>query len=160
MSKANDGANLGFERELWQAADALRSNMDAAEYKHVLLGLIFLKSISDVFEEQHARLVAEQDQGADPEAPDEYRALNIFRVPKEARWSHLLANAKQPTIGKVVDEAMLAIERDHPTLKGLLPKDYAHSHLDKQRLGQLIELAGNIGGGQGKPHQGHPRPGV
>jgi type I restriction enzyme M protein len=92
MVKIN-GANLGFERELWQAADALRSNMDAAEYKHVVLGLIFLKYISDAFEEQHARLVGEQDQGADPEDPDEYRAVNIFWVPKEARWSHLQVNA-------------------------------------------------------------------
>jgi len=141
----SNGANLGFERELWQMADALRSNMDAAEYKHVVLGLIFLKYISDAFEEQHARLVAEQDQGADPEDQDEYRAVNIFWVPKEARWSHLKANAKQPTIGKVVDDAMLAIERDNPSLKGVLPKDYAHPRLDKQRLGQLIDLIGNIG---------------
>jgi type I restriction enzyme M protein len=141
----NTGANLGFERELWRAADALRSNMDAAEYKHVVLGLIFLKFISDAFEEQHARLVAERAQGADPEDPDEYRAVNIFWVPKEARWSNLKANAKQPTIGKTIDEAMLAIERDNPSLKGVLPKDYAHPRLDKQRLGQLIDLVGNIG---------------
>ena len=145
MAKNNNGASLGFERELWQAADALRSNMDAAEYKHVVLGLIFLKYISDAFEEQHAKLVAEQAQGADPEDPDEYRAVNIFWVPKQARWSHLKANAKQPTIGKVVDDAMLAIERDNPSLKGVLPKDYAHPRLDKQRLGQLIDLVGNIG---------------
>jgi type I restriction enzyme M protein len=138
-------ANLGFERELWQAADALRSNMDAAEYKHVVLGLIFLKYISDAFEEYHARLKAEVAQGADPEDPDEYRAKNVFWVPKEARWAHLLANAKQPTIGKVVDDAMLAVERDNPTLKGVLPKDYAHPRLDKQRLGQLIDLVGRIG---------------
>lgn len=141
----NNGANLGFESELWRAADALRSNMDAAEYKHVVLGLIFLKYISDAFEEQHARLEAERGQGADPEDPDEYRAVNIFWVPKEARWSHLKANAKQPTIGKIVDDAMLAIERDNPSLKGVLPKDYAHPRLDKQRLGQLIDLVGNIG---------------
>lgn len=141
----NNGANLGFEADLWRAADALRSNMDAAEYKHVVLGLIFLKYISDAFEEQHVRLEAERGQGADPEDPDEYRAVNIFWVPKEARWSHLKANAKQPTIGKVVDDAMLAIERDNPSLKGVLPKDYAHPRLDKQRLGQLIDLVGNIG---------------
>lgn len=144
MAKGNSGANLGFERELWQAADALRSNMDAAEYKHVVLGLIFLKYISDAFEEQHARLEADRAKGADPEDPDEYRAINIFWVPKEARWSNLKANAKQPTIGKSVDEAMLAIERDNPSLKGVLPKDYAHPRLDKQRLGQLIDLVGNI----------------
>jgi len=141
----NNGANLGFESELWRAADALRSNMDAAEYKHVVLGLIFLKYISDAFEEQHAKLEADRAKGADPEDPDEYRAVNIFWVPKEARWSNLKANAKQPTIGKIVDDAMLAIERDNPSLKGVLPKDYAHPRLDKQRLGQLIDLIGNIG---------------
>src|SRR5438046_8412666 len=95
------GANLGFEADLWKAADALRSNMDAAEYKHVVLGLIFLKYISDAFEEQHAQLEAQRGQGADPEDPDEYRAVNIFWVPKEARWSHLKANAPQATIGKI-----------------------------------------------------------
>ena len=138
-------ATLGYEAELWRMADALRSNMDAAEYKHVVLGLIFLKYISDAFEEYHARLTAEVVQGADPEDPDEYRAVNIFWVPREARWSYLLANARQPTIGRTVDDAMLAIERDNPTLKGVLPKDYAHPRLDKQRLGQLIDLVGNIG---------------
>jgi len=143
--KNNNGANLGFEAELWRAADALRSNMDAAEYKHVVLGLIFLKYISDAFEEQHAKLEAEKAKGADPEDPDEYRAVNIFWVPKEARWSKLKSEAKQPTIGKVIDDAMLAIERDNPSLKGVLPKDYAHPRLDKQRLGQLIDLVGNIG---------------
>jgi type I restriction enzyme M protein len=146
VAKQNsNGANLGFERELWQAADALRSNMDAAEYKHVVLGLIFLKYISDAFEEQHAKLESQLSQGADPEDPDEYRAVNIFWVPKEARWLYLKANAKQPTIGKIVDDAMLAIERDNPSLKGVLPKDYAHPRLDKQRLGQLIDMIGNIG---------------
>jgi type I restriction enzyme M protein len=140
-----NGANIGFERELWRAADALRSNMDAAEYKHVVLGLIFLKYISDAFEEHHAKLEAEAAQGADPEDPDEYRAVTIFWVPREARWSHLTASAKQPAIGKVVDDAMIAIERDNPSLKGVLPKDYAHPRLDKQRLGQLIDLIGNIG---------------
>ncbi len=141
----NNGANLGFESELWRAADAMRSNMDAAEYKHVVLGLIFLKYISDAFEEQHAKLEADRAKGADPEDRDEYIAKNIFWVPKEARWSILKANAKQPTIGKVVDDAMLAIERDNPSLKGVLPKDYAHPRLDKQRLGQLIDMVGNIG---------------
>jgi type I restriction enzyme M protein len=144
MANGN-GANLGFEKQLWSAADALRSNMDAAEYKHVVLGLIFLKYISDAFEEQYALLQAEQVNGADPEDPDEYRAVNIFWVPKEARWSYLVANAKQPAIGKIVDDAMLAIERDNPSLKGVLPKDYVHPRLDKQRLGQLIDLIGNIG---------------
>jgi len=146
MAKENNsGANLGFETELWRAADALRSNMDAAEYKHVVLGLIFLKYISDAFEEQRIKLEADRSEGADPEDPDEYRAVNIFWVPKEARWSHLKANARQPTIGKMVDDAMLAIERDNPSLKGVLPKDYAHPRLDKQRLGQLIDLIGDIG---------------
>lgn len=139
------GATVGYEAQLWKMADALRSNMDAAEYKHVVLGLIFLKYISDAFEEQHTKLEADRAQGADPEDPDEYRAVNIFWVPKEARWSHLKANAKQPTIGKMVDDAMLAIERDNPSLKGVLPKDYAHPRLDKQRLGQLIDLVSDIG---------------
>jgi len=146
MSKVNgNGANLGFESELWRAADTLRSNMDAAEYKHVVLGLIFLKYISDAFEEYRAALEADRSQGADPEDQDEYRAVNIFWVPKEARWSKLRSEAKQPTIGKIVDDAMLAVERENPSLKGVLPKDYAHPRLDKQRLGQLIDLIGNIG---------------
>ena len=125
-------------------ADALRGSMDAAEYKHVVLGLIFLKYISDAFEEQHAKLEAERAQGADPEDPDEYRALSIFWVPPEARWSHLKAQAKQPTIGQLVDDAMSGIERDNASLKGVLPKDYARPALDKQRLGQLIDLISNI----------------
>jgi type I restriction enzyme M protein len=140
-----NGAALGFEATLWQAADKLRNNMDAAEYKHVVLGLIFLKYISDAFEEQHAKLVAEQDQGADPEHLDEYRASGIFWVPKEARWQFLQANAKQPTIGKLIDDAMVAIERDNKSLKGVLPKDYGRPALDKQRLGELIDLIGTIG---------------
>jgi type I restriction enzyme M protein len=137
-------ATVGYEAELWRMADALRGSMDAAEYKHVVLGLIFLKYISDAFEAQHAQLEAEQDEGADPEDPDEYRALNIFWVPPEARWSHLKAQAKQATIGQLVDEAMTGIERDNPSLKGVLPKDYARPALDKQRLGQLIDLISNI----------------
>lgn len=143
--RTNNGANLGFENELWRAADALRSNMDAAEYKHVVLGLIFLKYISDAFKEKHAQLEADRAKGADPEDPDEYRAVNIFWVPPEARWQYLRGRAKDPKIGKIVDDALLAIERDNPTLKGVLPKDYAHPRLDKQRLGQLIDLIGNIG---------------
>ncbi|HZY30352.1 MAG TPA: class I SAM-dependent DNA methyltransferase, partial [Candidatus Methylomirabilis sp.] len=142
--KKNSGANLGYESELWKAADALRNNMDAAEYKHVVLGLIFLKYISDAFEEWHARLEAERAQGAEPEGPDEYRAKNIFWVPKEARWAKLKAGAVQPTIGKLVDDAMEAVERDNPSLKGVLPKDYARPALDKQRIGQLINLITNI----------------
>ncbi len=141
----NGGANLGFEATLWQAADALRNNMDAAEYKHVVLGLIFLKYISDAFEEKHAQLEAEKGQGADPEDPDEYRAVHIFWVPPEARWGFLKAKARQPEIGRIVDDSMTAIERDNPTLKGVLPKDFARPALDKQRLGQLIDLISNIG---------------
>ena len=140
----NGTANLGFEAKLWAAADALRNNMDAAEYKHVVLGLIFLKYISDAFEAKHADLDAQRKQGADPEDPDEYRASNIFWVPKEARWSHLKASAPQSTIGKLVDDAMSAIERDNPSLKAVLPKDYARPGLDKQRLGQLINLVSDI----------------
>jgi hypothetical protein len=118
-------ANLGFEAKLWAAADALRNNMDAAEYKHVLLGLIFLKYISDAFESKHAELEGQKKQGADPEDRDEYRAASIFWVPKEARWSHIKASAPQPTIGTLVDDAMAAIERDNQSLKGVLPKDSA-----------------------------------
>lgn len=139
-----NSATIGYEAELWRMADALRGSMDAAEYKHVVLGLIFLKYISDAFEEQHAKLEAERAQGADPEDPDEYRAQNIFWVPPEARWQHLKAQAKQPTIGQLVDDAMAAIERDNPALKGVLPKDYARPALDKTRLGQLIDLISNI----------------
>ena len=140
-----NGATLGFEEKLWQAADKLRNNLDAAEYKHVVLGLIFLKYISDAFEEHRAKLVVDKKSGADPEDPDEYRAFNIFWVPKAARWSYLQANAKQPTIGKIIDDAMVAIERDNKGLKGVLPKDYARPALDKQRLGELIDLIGTIG---------------
>lgn len=139
-----NGTPLGFEPNLWAAADALRGSMDAAEYKHVVLGLIFLKYISDAFEEQRANLEIEEAQGADPEDPDEYRAKGIFWVPPEARWSHLKAQAKQPTIGQLVDDAMESIERDNPQLKGVLPKEYARPGLDKLRLGQLIDLVTNI----------------
>jgi type I restriction enzyme M protein len=143
----NGAANLGFEAKLWLAADKLRNNMDAAEYKHVVLGLIFLKYISDTFEEHRARLVAGKGEyaGANPEDKDEYKAENVFWVPKEARWSHLQASAKLPAIGKVVDDAMVALERDNPRLKGVLPKDYARPALDKHRLGELIDLIGTIG---------------
>jgi type I restriction enzyme M protein len=139
-------ANIGFEAKLWLAADKLRNNMDAAEYKHVVLGLIFLKYISDTFEEHRAKLLAGQGDyaGANPEDPDEYKAESVFWVPADARWSHLQANAKQPTIGKTVDDAMVAIERDNPRLKGVLPKDYARPALDKHRLGELIDLIATI----------------
>src|SRR6266487_2292497 len=145
-SSSNNSANIGFEAKLWLAADKLRSNMDAAEYKHVVFGLIFLKYISDSFEEHHAKLVAGEGEyaGSNPEDPDEYRAENIFWVPPAARWTYLQNSAKQPTIGKIVDDAMVAIERDNPRLKGILPKDYARPALDKNRLGELIDLIGTI----------------
>ncbi len=145
-ASTGNGANLGFEAKLWLTADKLRNNMDAAEYKHVVLGLIFLKYISDTFDEHHAKLIAGKGDyaGANPEDKDEYKAENVFWVPKESRWSYLQANAKQPTIGKIVDDAMVAIERDNPRLKGVLPKDYARPGLDKQRLGELIDVIATI----------------
>jgi type I restriction enzyme M protein len=117
--------------------------MDASDYKHVVLGLIFLKYISDAFEERHVAL--EKEPHANPEDRDEYAAENVFWVPKAARWPKLQAAAKQPGIGKLLDEAMLAIEKENPSLKGVLPKDYARESLDKHRLGELIDLVGTIG---------------
>lgn len=142
-TKNDNGATLDFESQLWAAADKLRGHMDASEYKHVVLGLIFLKYISDSFEEVHAQLVKEKD--ANPEDRDEYLAQNIFWVPKEARWSFLQGKAKQPEIGKYLDDGMVAIERDNPTLKNILPKDFARPTLDKIRLGELIDLVSAIG---------------
>ena len=150
-SKTNSGkqpdknsATTGYEAELWQMADALRGSMDAAEYKHVVLGLIFLKYISDAFEEKHAQLETERADGADPEDPDEYLAQNIFWVPTDARWAHIKASAPQPVIGQIVDDAMASIERDNPALKDVLPKDFARPVLDQQRLGQIVNLVSNI----------------
>ena len=144
--KDDTGANLGFEEKLWAAADKLRGHMDASEYKHVVLGLIFLKYVSDAFQEKHEALKAAQEtEYTDPEDRDEYTAENVFWVPKNARWPHLQANAKQPTIGKLVDDAMVAIEKENPALKGVLPKDYARPALDKTRLGEVIDLIGTIG---------------
>ncbi len=143
-TKAESGEASDFRSKLWQMADALRGSMDAAEYKHVVLGLIFLKYISDAFEESHARLVEEIAEGADPEDPDEYRAQSIFWVPPEARWKKLQEQAHQPTIGRTLDDAMGAIERDNPVLKDVLPKDYARPNLDKTRLGQVVDLVTNI----------------
>ncbi len=137
-------ANGRYEADLWRTADALRGSMDAAEYKHVVLGLIFLKYISDAFEEQHAQLEAELSQGADPEDPDEYRAEGIFWVPPEARWSYLKSQARQSTIGTLVDDAMAKVERDNPTLNGVLPKDYARPALPQEKLGLIIDLVSNI----------------
>ena len=150
QSHRNNGAILGFEQKLWQAADKLRGHMDAAEYKHVVLGLIFLKYIADAFEERREALLKEEY--ADPEDRDEYRAENVFWVPKKAHWEYLQANAKQPTIGKIIDDAMVAIEKENPGLKGVLPKRYARPDLDKRRLGELIDLIGTIGLGS-KEHR-------
>lgn len=143
-STTSNGANLGFEQKLWQAADKLRGHMDAAEYKHVVLGLIFLKYISDAFEEKHAELLRDADKEA-AEDRDEYLAENIFWVPRNARWTYLQGKAKQPEIGRVIDDAMTQIEKENPQLKGVLSKDYARPALDKQRLGELIDLIGTIG---------------
>ncbi len=142
-SKKNNGANLGFEEKLWSAADKMRGHMDPGEYKHVALGLIFLKYISDAFEEHRLKLA--KDKNADPEDRDEYTAENVFWVPKPARWSNIQNNAKQTTIGKLLDDAMVAIEKENPVLNGVLPKEYARQSLDKQRLGELIDLIGTIG---------------
>ena len=135
-----------IEKQLWKSADKLRKNIDAAEYKHVVLGLMFLKYISDSFEEMYARLQQGEGEyaGADPEDKDEYKAENIFFVPPVARWSFLLASARQPNIGICVDEAMDAIEKENPILKGVLPKVYARQNLDPASLGGLIDLMGNI----------------
>lgn len=166
-----------IEKTLWAAADKLRSNMDAAEYKHVVLGLIFLKYISDAFDELHKKLRAystfedldvkglsveeaaelrnlqEKYQGADPEDPDEYLAENVFYVPEKSRWTFLRDNAKQPEIGILIDQAMDSIEKINANLRGVLPKNYADPDLDKQRLGELIDLISKIGFG-GEGHQG------
>src|ERR1700733_195934 len=144
----SNGANLGFEAELFKTADKLRGNMEPSDYKHVALGLIFLKHISDGFDAKHAALTAAYSEGA--EDPDEYLAENIFWVPKEARWSNLQANAKQPSIGKMIDEAMIAIEKRNETLKGVLPKDYARPALNAVMLGELIDLISGIALGQEK----------
>ena len=149
-SKKNESSNgggnkgqLGIEAQLFLSADKLRKNLEPSDYKHVVLGLIFLKYISDAFEALHATL--DKD---DREDPDQYLAERVFWVPKGARWSHLQANAKQPTIGKLIDDAMLAIESKNAQIKGVLPKDYARPALDKVMLGELIDLISNIGLGE------------
>src|SRR5690554_3358718 len=145
-AKNGNGGNLGFEAELFKAADKLRGNMEPADYKHVVLGLIFLKYISDAFEAKHQALLAEDPAAA--EDRDEYLADNVFWVPKEARWPHLQANAKQPTIGTLIDDAMRAIEKENESLKGVLPKDYARPALNKVMLGELIDLISGIALGE------------
>jgi type I restriction enzyme M protein len=148
------GPVLNFEAELWTAADTLRGNIESAEYKHVILGLIFLKYVSDAFEERRAALVkeAEKDPGVDPEDPDEYMAKSVFWLAPHARWGFLRDNARSPEIGKRIDEAMKAIEDGNPSLKGVLPRDYARPALDKTRLGQLIDLFSTVGLG-GREHR-------
>ena len=157
MPTNDSGANLGFEAQLWAMADKMRGHMDAAEYKHVVLGLLFLKYISDAFEAHRTSLEA---KASDPQSEwfvqeeearyqtledrDEYLAENVFWVPQEARWEYLQARAKQPKIGQFIDDAMVAIEKENPQLKGVLPKSYARPDLDKQRLGELIDLIGTI----------------
>ena len=156
-TKNGNGANLGFEEKLWLAADKLRGSLDAAEYKHVVLGLIFLKYVSDGFEERRAQLdklcddpksdyhvTNAKQKAATLEDRDEYISAGVFWVPEPARWSTLQAAAKKPTIGKLIDEAMEAIEKENPRLKAVLPKRYARPDLDKTRLGQLIDLIGTI----------------
>ncbi len=140
---SKNGATLGFEAQLWATADKLRGNMEPSDYKHVALGLIFLKYISDAFEARRAVLLKEDL--ADAEDPEEYLAENVFWVPKEARWSHLQTRARQPTIGKDIDDAMLAIEARNAPLKGVLPKEYARPALNKVMLGELIDLVSGIG---------------
>nr|WP_179853841.1 class I SAM-dependent DNA methyltransferase [Nosocomiicoccus ampullae] len=131
-------ANIGFEEKLWAMADKLRGSMDASEYKHVVLGLLFLKYVSDSFEELYEQL--QEEEWADPEDKDEYLAENIFWVPKEARWSYIKENAKKPEIGQIIDEAMIAIEKENESLRGVLPKNFARPDLDKTRLGETIDM--------------------
>lgn len=150
MAKQKPNPEESLEKQLWKTADKLRKNIDAAEYKHIVLGLIFLKYISDAFEELFARLQAEQINGADPEDKDEYKAENVFFVPQDARWNFLQSKAKLPEIGKFVDDAMDAIEKENPSLKGVLPKVYARQNLDPTSLGELIDLVGNIALGDAK----------
>lgn len=151
-TKTNNGANLGFEAQLFLAADKLRKNLEPSDYKHVALGLIFLKHISNAFEAKRAELLAEDESAA--EDKDEYTAFNVFWVPKEARWSYLQDNARLPTIGKLIDDAMIAIEEANPGkdgrggLKGVLPKDYNRPALDKVMLGELIDLISGISTGE------------
>ena len=140
----DNGATTGYESKLWQMADALRGSMDASEYKHVVLGLLFLKYVSDAFEEARTELEAEVDVGADPEDPDEYLAENVFWVPQRARWGYLRSQARESTIGLLVDKAMREIEGANPSLKDVLPKDYGLPSLDKRVLGQLIDMISDI----------------
>jgi len=151
-AKKHNNKEEPLEKQLWKAADKLRKNIDAAEYKHIVLGLIFLRYISDAFEELYSKLESGEGEyaGADPEDKDEYKAENVFFVPEKARWSYLQSKAKLPEIGKKVDEAMDAIEKDNPSLRDVLPKVFARGNLDPTNLGGLIDLVGNIALGDAK----------
>jgi len=142
MAKKQDTISIGFEEKIWKAADILRGNLSASQYEGVVLGLIFLKYISDRFEQKFQEL--QGDEYADPEDKDEYTAENIFFVPAEARWSKISAAAHTPEIGVVIDEALTAIERENESLKGILPKNFARPELDKRRLGDVVDLFTNI----------------
>lgn len=152
MAKKKEANEESLEQKLWKTADKLRKNIDAAEYKHIVLGLIFLKYISDAFEEHYTKLVAGEGEyaGADPEDKDEYGAENVFFVPEKARWSFIQSQAKMPNIGKLIDDAMDLIEADNATLKGILPKTFGRSNLDAQTLGGLIDTIGTIALGSEK----------
>ena len=142
MAERVNSADLGFEKEIFKAADKLRGNVDAAEYKNIVLGLIFLKYISDSFEERHQELVDEGD--GFEEDRDEYIAENIFFVPEEARWDYIAKQATTPEIGQVIDQAMVSIEEENDRLRGILPKNYARPELDKRRLGEVVDLFNNL----------------
>lgn len=147
MAKAKkETVSEPMEQVLWSTANKLRKNMDAAEYKHIALGLIFLKYISDSFTELYNKLKEGKGEyeGSNPEDVNEYRAENVFYVPPQARWDYLQGRGKLATIGKDVDDAMDALEKDNPSLKGVLPREYAKEKLDKQSLGGLIDLIGTI----------------
>jgi len=141
MANGNNTASLGFEQQIWAAADILRGNMDAAEYKHVVLGLIFLKYISDKFEERYRQLKEEDD---DVEDKDAYSEVNVFFVPPSARWNVISEAAHKEEIGSVIDDAMRAIEKENRRLKDILPKNYSRSDLDKRRLGNVVDIFTNI----------------
>ncbi len=143
MAKKKEAVAEPLEKQLWKAADKLRKNIDAAEYKHVVLGLIFLKYISVSFEALYEKLLTEVDEGADPEDREEYKAENVFFVPADARWNFIVSKAKDPLIGKIIDDAMDAIEKENASLKGVLPKVFARQNLDPTSLGELIDLIGN-----------------
>jgi len=139
MSSNSSTATIGFEQQIWQAADILRGNMDAGEYKHVVLGLIFLKYISDKFDERYQELLAEND---DVEDKDAYSEVNVFFVPPTARWNAIAESARKEEIGTIIDDAMRAIEKENKRLKGILPMNYARSELDKRRLGNVVDYNG------------------